>query len=280
MLECRVFIPKTYQSGTKLPLYIDMHGGGFMGASPTLDDMYCHTICNRFNYVVVSIEYRLAPSFPFPIPVDDCTELALVVLEDPDLPIDHAKVAMGGQSAGANLALTASQDPRLGPRIKAIVAFYPPTDFSHVYSGDFRDKPADASGKGAAPDMLRPIAPMCEWAYPPHGQDLTDPKLSPMYADPASLPRRIYFIAAEWDKLCKEAFAMACKLAKNDTKDEAENFDKNGIRWERLPNEIHGFIEEGWQSELFKKAERPWKKEVDDVINRVGEWTDGVFRES
>lgn len=278
MLECRVHVPKTYQSGQSLPLYIDIHGGAFIIGSPTLDDKYCSTICNRFNYIVVSLQYRLAPSYPFPIPSDDCTELALAVLNDPDLPIDRKKVMIGGQSAGGNLALSVAQDDRIRSKLKAVVAWYPSTDISHVYSGDYRDIPADANGKGAQKDSLRPIVPLATWSYPPVGQDLTNPRLSPIYADKTSLPERIFFITAEHDKLCQEAFHMACKLAKRDNVNEAESWEQNGIRWERLPNEVHGFIEEGWRTELFKDSNPPFKSEVDAVIGRVGEWLEAALR--
>lgn len=276
-LECRVFVPNSYEPGSSLPLYIDIHGGAFFALTPTVDDKYCHTICNRFNYVVVSIEYRLAPSYPFPIPVDDCIELALAVIGDSELPFDQNKIVIGGQSAGGNLALAASQDPRLLPRLQAIVAFYPPVDFSHVFPGPFRDKPADANGKGAESDVIRPLVPLVEWAYPPFGQDRTDPRMSPIYANQASLPKRIYFITAQYDKLTQEAFSMACKLAMKDDKDESQGWDKNGIRWERLSNEVHGFIEAGWRWELFGKPDLVWKKEVDDVINRVGGWLEEIL---
>lgn len=279
MLESRVFIPRAYTAGTRLPLYIDIHGGGFFGCDSQLDDKLCHYICNQFNYVVVSIEYRLAPLYPFPIPVDDCTELVLAVLEDSNLPVDLNKVAMGGQSAGGNLTLAVAQDPRLQSKFKALVPIYPSTDFSRRFVGDFRDKPADANGKGAQTDVLRAIRPLAQWAYVPYGHDRTDSRLSPVYADPKSLPSRIYFIAARYDKLCQEAFMMARRLAASDTVKEEDNWDINGIRWERLPNEVHGFVEAEWQAEMSGKARLPWKTEIEDVLGRVGQWLEEAFKE-
>ena len=55
MLSCRFFIPNTYESGSQLPLYIDIHGGGFFAGTPLLDDKICHYLCNKFSYVVVSV---------------------------------------------------------------------------------------------------------------------------------------------------------------------------------------------------------------------------------
>ena len=86
-LECRVFIPETYKSGSgkRLPLYINIHGGGFFAGQARGDDKFCHYISRKYNMVVVSIEYRLAPRYPFPIPVDDCVELSLAILADPNI---------------------------------------------------------------------------------------------------------------------------------------------------------------------------------------------------
>ena len=277
-LECRFFIPKTFQSGSLLPLYVDIHGGGFFAGDAQIDDKICHYLCNKFNYLVVSIQYRLAPAHPFPVPVDDCTELVLAILSDPDLPFDRKRVAMGGQSAGGSLALAVSQDGRLRSNIKALVTFYPATDFSHKFMGDYRDKPAGPNGKGAESDGLRSVVPLAEWAYPPYGQDRTDPRMSPVYADPTALPKHIYVITAQYDKLCQEAFSMAQKLARHETAKEEEDWDVNGIRWERLPNEVHGFIEAGWRAELFGGSDLPWTKEVEDVLGRVSEWLEKVFK--
>ena len=278
-LACRFFIPKTYQAGSSLPLYVNIHGGGFFAGDARFDDKICHYFCNRFNHIVVSLQYRLAPSYPFPVPVDDCTELLLAVLSDSDLPIDRNRVAVAGGSAGGSLALAASQNPRLRSQIKAIVAFYPATDFSRQFAGDYRDKPAGPDGKGARRDGLRSIDLIAEWAYVPHGQDRTDPRLSPVFADPATLPRHIYFLAAQYDKLCQEAFAMARRLSGGgETLKEEEDWEVRGIRWERLSDEVHGFIEMGWHSEVMGGDVRPWKKEVEAVLERVGAWLEGFYR--
>lgn len=280
MLECRVFIPKTFQAGTALPLYIDIHGGAFLIGSPSLDDKYCHYLCNQFNFIVVSIEYRLGPTYPFPIQGEDCVELILAILADKDLPTVPGAVALGGMSAGGNLTLSAAQDPRLQSKIKALVPIYPAVDFSHRFTGDYRDIPADASGKGGAKDGLRGIVPLAEFAYLSYGQDLTDPRLSPIYAERRLFPDRIYIIAAQHDKLCTEAINMARMLADNDQLREEDDWEENGIRWERVPNEIHGFIEGAWQDEISGKVKTTWKQGTQDVIHRIGEWLQDVFKNS
>lgn len=277
-LQCRIHIPKSFSSGSKLPLYIEIHGGGFTICDAQLDDKICHYISNTLNCVVVSLSYRLAPTHPFPVPVDDCTELALAAINDSDLPIDRTKIAIAGSSAGGNLALSVAQDPQLKAQVKAVVAFYPVCDFSSTFAGDFRDKPAGSDGKGAAKDGLRNLSHIFNWAYIPYGQDLTDPRLSPIYADKTALPENIFFIAAQYDKLCTEAFSMAKRLAGDENLKEDERWQKNGICWDRADGELHGFIEKGWETELSgTQGEGLWTKDIDALLIRLCDWLKKVW---
>ena len=284
-LPCRVFIPTSHVPGSSHPLYINIHGGGFFAGDAPYDDKICHYLCERFNYVVVSLQYRLAPRFPFPVPVDDCTELVAAVLADEDLPIDvdQRRVVVGGQSAGGTLALALAQDPRLRSRISALVVFYAATDFSRVYAGEYRDRPSGPDGKGGQRDGLRGVVPLAEWAYVPYGWDRTDPRLSPVYAEGGNLPRNIYFVAAQYDKLCAEEFEMARRLVgdKDGTEGLGEEggWRKGGVRWERVVGEVHGFIEAGWNEEFFGRGDgQPWKTEVEGVLGRVDEWLRELWR--
>lgn len=184
---------------------------------------------------------------------------------------------LGGQSAGGNLILAAVQDPRLLPQIKALVPIYPVVDFSKRYAGDFRDRPADSEGQGAKKDILRPISDLFRWAYMPYYQDRTDSRLSVIYADRASFPSSIYFIAAQYDKLCCEAFQMAKKLVGDDSLKEEENWDKNGIRWERLSDAMHGFIEQDWKRGSDGEV-NPWSERIEGVLSRMAAWLEAVFQ--
>ena len=71
---------------------------------------------------------------------------------------------------------------------------------------------------------------------------------------------------------------MEKRLARCETASEEEDWNIHGIRWKRLPNEVHGFIEAGWHAELFGGTDLPWKKEVEDVLGRVGEWLGQVYQ--
>src|SRR6202044_3816553 len=129
LLQNRVFIPKNLQDGELLPLYLDIHGGGFAVCDPQFDDEFCTIFSNRFNVLVVSVNYSKSPSVAFPVPTHDVAAIAQAIIEDSSLPIDKLRVAMGGFSAGGNLSLSAVQLPELQGKIKAVVPWYPVTDW-------------------------------------------------------------------------------------------------------------------------------------------------------
>jgi acetyl esterase/lipase len=128
-LVCYVWIPSSYKlsSSHPLPLLIDIHGGGFCFGHPAADDSDNSILCHKYGICIVSINYRKAPGYPFPIPVHDAAALIDAVLNDAELPVDKSKVAVCGYSTGGNLSLTATQLCGLNKRVKGVVAFYPPT---------------------------------------------------------------------------------------------------------------------------------------------------------
>ncbi|EXJ94364.1 hypothetical protein A1O1_02758 [Capronia coronata CBS 617.96] len=263
MLENRVFIPSSAQPGAKHPLFMVIHGGGFVLMDPTMDDPINRKFADEHGFVVVSINYRKAPSYPFPTAVHDAAEIARAVLADADLPVDHSKVALGGFSAGGNLTLAIAQLPGIKEKVKSLVPVYPVVDFTGRYEGEFRPGP---DGK---PDMLQDTAPLFNWAYLPEGQDRTDPLLSPICAGRDRLPQRIFFIGAEYDYLCFQAEIMARKLAGLDeTADTGPDWEKNGIKWRMVPNVTHGWTHMPKQGE--EEVQR--KEGLEVLYKEIADW--------
>ena len=87
-----------------------IHGGGYVLGSPAQDDTFCAVTARELGLTVVSVDYRLAPEHPFPIPLDDCW-IAWMWLQRnaARLGADAARVVLGGQSAGGGLAACLSQ---------------------------------------------------------------------------------------------------------------------------------------------------------------------------
>ncbi|KAJ5585260.1 Alpha/Beta hydrolase protein [Penicillium hispanicum] len=238
-LECRVFFPPDYKPGTRLPLYFNIHGGGLCFANATVDDRFCVSWAARTGMLVVSLNYRKAPLHPFPYAAHDIAALAHAVLADDSLPLDPERVAIGGFSAGAHLALSASQLPGLKGIVKAAVSYYPIVDFGHdpTYKLDtrpYRDGPRE--------NLAGQVSWWLDWAYVSVGQNRRDPVLSPCYARKQDLPPSIYMVGAQWDILRLEAQLMIHDLAGLESKEnKEESFETGHYKWTLAMDCAHGF---------------------------------------
>ncbi len=267
-LENRVFIPKNHKPGEVLPLYLDVHGGGFALLDPQVDDEFCSVFSNRFNIVIVSIEYTLTPRIKFPVPTHEVADVAQAVIEDPSLPIDKSRVAIGGFSAGGNLALSASQLPELQGKINAIVAWYPVTDWSIPTPEKAKTRPYKNPGDK---DTLIGPGKLFNYGYFNAGQNLRDPLLSVSFAKREDLPKWIFFVAAEYDILADEAREMIRRLAGIESLSEEEkySFERRGYRWRLVRDVVHGFT----HNQLERGEKEKKRIEVrDKIFGEVGEW--------
>lgn len=90
---------------TDRPCLYSIHGGGYIGGSAELDDTLLDRLCRNTDCVGISIEYRLAPEFPYPAPIEDCYEgLAWVFANAATLGVDPTRIGIHGVSAGGGLA--------------------------------------------------------------------------------------------------------------------------------------------------------------------------------
>jgi acetyl esterase/lipase len=100
-VRVRVYLP-AHRSGAGL-LWI--HGGGLVLGSAAADDRMCAETAMLTGAVIVSVDYRLAPKHPFPVPLDDCAAgFAWMLTHAAELGVDPDRIAVGGQSAGGGLA--------------------------------------------------------------------------------------------------------------------------------------------------------------------------------
>lgn len=103
----RLYTPNSNRTGAAL-LWI--HGGGMVIGDAIMDDLLCSTTARELGIVIVSVNYRLAPEFPFPASLNDCFAAWNWLLKSVhDLHIDATKVAVGGQSAGGGIAASLVQ---------------------------------------------------------------------------------------------------------------------------------------------------------------------------
>jgi acetyl esterase len=130
-IPLRLFRPIGSTEGATLPVLVYYHGGGFVVGGLDTHDTLCRTLCNLSGCAVVSVDYRMAPEHRFPAAVDDSLAAARWLQRHAsDLRIDPNRMAVGGDSAGGNLAAVvaiAARDAGDLP-IRFQLLIYPATD--------------------------------------------------------------------------------------------------------------------------------------------------------
>ncbi|KAH0559488.1 hypothetical protein GP486_003996 [Trichoglossum hirsutum] len=271
-LKNRIFRPQDSED-EELPLYLDVHGGGWAVADPETDDEFCSFLAQNFNIIVVSVDYHKSPKHRFPRAVEDVAAIAQAVMSDESLNIDKSKVVLGGFSAGGNLAFAAAQTKVLCGQLSGLVGFYPVLDLTEPTEKKLSRRP-----RNGPPDILASSANFLDWAYVPAGTDRRDPLLSPRFAHRKNLPSYAYLVGAEYDMLCYEARQMAESLAMYSAMDcertsiptlpEGDGWQRGGIRWEIARGRQHAFT----HITKHGREERDRVKFCQELYNRVGCW--------
>lgn len=121
----RLYVP--FQASVEPgPTLIYLHGGGFVTCSIESHEGLCKRLASGSGFRVLSVDYRLAPQFPFPAGPDDCEAVVQWALDgygQDDHGIDRARIALGGDSAGGNMTAFLAQKYR--DALKAQILFYP-----------------------------------------------------------------------------------------------------------------------------------------------------------
>jgi acetyl esterase len=191
----RIFAPR---SGTARGVYLDVHGGGFYMGLAARGDARNRRLADALGIAVVSVDYRLAPEHPWPAAPDDCETAALWLLEEAETRFGTTRLAIGGVSAGATLAMTTLLRLRdrgaADPFVGAVLQF-----------GTY-----DMSGKSPAGRLLD--GEFFIQAYAGTVADRTNPDISPVYGDLRGLPP-VLFVVGSLDVLLEDNLAMAARVS-------------------------------------------------------------------
>src|SRR5262245_6355313 len=130
--------------GTPQPTLVYFHGGGWVIGDLDSHDQCCRALANAAQCIVVAVDYRLAPEHKFPAAVEDAIAATRWVADNAQsLGVDAGRLAIGGDSAGGNLAAVVALDARNrgDPRIVFQLLIYPATDMrmdrpSHLRHAD------------------------------------------------------------------------------------------------------------------------------------------------
>lgn len=205
-VRIRVF---RYADNLAQPCLIYMHGGAWMQGSPETHWDITARIAAANRQTVISVDYALAPENPFPAAVTQCQAVVRNVhAQATKLNIDPKRIAVGGDSAGANLAASLALSFR-GTSIKLIAQLlvYPAVDFE-------MSRPAYVENADAPLLNVRGM-PMVNAMYCPNPKDLRNPLAAPMFATShADLPRA-YIAVAENDPLRDDGIDYAATLEAN-----------------------------------------------------------------
>ena len=233
-LRIRIYRP---EGPGPFPVLVYFHGGGWVVGDLDSHDHVCRALARRTPSLVINVDYRLAPETAFPGPLDDCeAALRWTASHAAELGGSPDRIALGGDSAGANLAagLALRLRERGGPAVDLQLLIYPVTD-RNFETASYREF---ASGFGLSRANM-------QWfweCYVPDSSGIPDPEAAPLRAASLRGLPPAFVLTAEFDVLRDEGEAFARRLHK-------EGVPVRGLRFLGMN---HGFIR---MAAVFPQAE-------------------------
>ncbi len=210
------------------PALVYFHGGGWVFGNLDTHDAVCRALAKESGAVVISVDYRLSPEHKFPAAVDDAQAATQwVAAHAESLGIDARRIAVGGDSAGGNMATVVAMRCRDagGPALAGQVLLYPVTDLSSFDTASHRELGEGYFLTGGAMDWFT-------GHYLASADHKRHSEVSPLLApDVSGLPPALV-ITAEFDPLRDEGEAYAERLKKAGVP----------VTVSRYPGMIHGFV--------------------------------------
>ena len=205
-LRLRLYEPAGVGATSPGVLYI--HGGGWVICSLDTHDGVCRRLANVSGLRVASLDYRMAPEHPFPAPLDDCIAATRWLRTHAgEIGFDADRVALAGDSAGANLALATLLALRdAGEPLPGAAAL-----IYGAFSADL-DSPSHREFGGGEYVLSTPVMHWFWDHYVPDAARREDPLAAPLHGDLRGLPP-LYVSAAELDPLRDDSERLAGRLA-------------------------------------------------------------------
>ena len=224
-LPGRLYVPTDAEP--RGPMLLFLHGGGWIYGDLDSHDPTCRFLAERSGVRVLAVDYRLAPEHPFPAAYDDAVDAFRWLVKNAEsLGADPARLAVGGDSAGGNLAaLVAIEAAREGLPLAFQLLIYPGTDF------EARTPSREMFGRGLM--LTQAFMDLASDSYVPELDQRKDPRASPLLAE---LPRGLaaaYVATAGFDTLRDEGEAYARKLADAGVP----------VELKRYADQMHGFVQ-------------------------------------
>jgi acetyl esterase len=203
-IPIRIYTPR---GNGPFPILVFFHTGGWQVGDLDMQDPMCRRLTNLTGCIVVSVDYRLAPEHPFPAAPEDCyAAIQWVATHAEQFQGDSARIAVGGDSAGGNLATVVALMARDqgGPALVFQLMMFPSTDF--------RLNTPSMEEFAEGHNVTREQMVWIRNSYLPNAADRTNPLASPLLApDLSGLPPALIIIA-ECDPLRDEGEAYGKRL--------------------------------------------------------------------
>ncbi len=229
-LPIRLYRPLGARAEDRHPALVYFHGGGWTFGDLDTHDVVCRELANLARCAVASVDYRLAPEHKFPAAVEDAIAATRWIAQQAEaLALDPRRIAVGGDSAGGNLAAVvalASRDAG-APRLAMQVLIYPATDMA-------ADAPSHAEfAEGYV--LTREAILWSRENYLGSSDDVADWRASPLRAPDHSGLAPAYIVTCGFDPLRDEGRAYAERLRAAGVP----------VTYECFEGMVHGFVTMG-----------------------------------
>jgi acetyl esterase/lipase len=206
-LVLRLYRPRGSHADEVLPVLVYFHGGGWTIGDLDTHDVICRLLANGAGCAVAAVDYRLAPEHKFPAAVEDCwAALRWVHGQAAAIGVDAGRIAVGGDSAGGNLAAVVAllaRDADLPLAFQLLI--YPATDFANETPSH------DRFAEGYM--LTRASIAWFTGNYLARPADIADWRASPLRAASLAGAAPALVITAGFDPLRDEGKAYADRLA-------------------------------------------------------------------
>jgi acetyl esterase len=217
-------------AGQAQPCLMFLHGGGWvLGSIESHESLCCH-LARQAGCAVLSVDYRLAPEHPYPAALEDSIRaLGWLAANAPGLGIDAARLAVGGDSAGGNLAAVLAllgRDGTVPPSLFQLL-FYPATDLTQEH--------ADDAGMAEAISLTAQAMRYFIGHYTPDATVRRDWRASPLRAQTLAGAPPAFVLTCGHDPLHNEGRAYAARLEREDV----------AVTSLHLSDQVHGILNLG-----------------------------------